>query len=342
MTNEADEFIGGWRALTLRSDAATLTMFPDKGADIYSFIDHRTGVDVLLKSPSGLREPGPWLRSQTSIERWMESYSGGWQVLLPNGGDECVEYGVNWNYHGEAALLPWTVQERDDSSVTLEVRLMSLPLHVRRTVSLRGGVLRLEETVTNESPEDLEFMWSHHPAFGAPFIEADCILSSGFRTLVADDQSPGTFLEPESTHDWPLVTTTSGDALDLSRVPGPDEPRAVLAYFTNMRAPFYAITNPRLNLGVGLRWSGDVFDKAWLWQEVHSGTGWPWFKRCYAIAVEPASTIPGHGMTHARSKGHRGVQLNGFASKQITIEAVLFEGSGVVANIHEGGAVDVG
>lgn len=339
MTTEPED-IQGRRVLTLSSDVASVTMFPDKGADIYSFIDRRTGVDVLLKSPLGVREPGPWLRSQSSIERWMEAYPGGWQLLLPNGGDECVEYGVTWSYHGEAALLPWTVVKRDESSATLEVRLAALPLFVRRTVRLTGSVLRLEESVTNESPEQLEFMWSHHPAFGAPFVDADCVLSSGFRTLVADDTSPGTLLAPESTHEWPLVTTTTGDTLDLSRLPGANEPRAVLAYFTDMEKPFYAITNPRLNLGVGVRWSGGVFDKAWLWQEIHSGTGWPWFKRCYAVAVEPASTIPGHGMTHARQKGYRGVQLEGFATKAIVIEAVLFEGSGAIANISEGGVIE--
>ena len=80
-----------------------------KGADIYALADRRTGVDVLFKSPWGTRSPGPWLRAASSMERWVEAYPGGWQVLLPNGGDECVEQGVTWGYHGEAALVPWTV-----------------------------------------------------------------------------------------------------------------------------------------------------------------------------------------------------------------------------------------
>ncbi len=46
------------------------------------------------------------------MERWIEAYPGGWQLLLPNGGDECTEQGVTWGFHGEAALVPWTVLDQ--------------------------------------------------------------------------------------------------------------------------------------------------------------------------------------------------------------------------------------
>jgi hypothetical protein len=224
-------------------------------------------------------------------------------------------------------------------SATLEIRLFSVPLLVQRRIELDGPILRLHEVVTNESPEETEFMWSHHPAFGAPFLEDGCILSTGFRKVIVDELNPGILFPPSSEHAWPYVTTVSDERMDLRRIPGPLDTRAMLAYLVDMEEPFFAITNPRRSLGVGLRWSGDVFDKAWLWQEVHSGVGWPWFQRAYAVAVEPASTIPGHGMTFARERGFRGVQLAPFASKEITIEAVLFKGTDPILNIHEGGIV---
>lgn len=90
---------------------------------------------------------------------------------------------------------------------------------------------------------------------------------------------------------------------------------------------------------MGLRWPLEVFDKAWLWQEVHSGEGWPWFRRAYAVAIEPASTIPGQGIVNARAKGSSLLLLEGLASREVVIEAVLFEGTRPVSAISEGGAV---
>jgi hypothetical protein len=328
-------------ALTLRNSDVAVTILPDKGADIYALADRRTGVDVLFKSPWGVRSPGPWLRAASSMERWVEAYPGGWQVLLPNGGDECVEQGMTWGYHGEAALVPWQVQHAGETAAALETRLFSVPLRLLREFTLSGPVLRLTETVTNESATELEVMWIHHPAFGAPFLERGCLLSAGCASVLADHEAPGTLLAPGSAHPWPHARTGAGDALDLRVIPGPDEPRSVLAYLGDFTSGCFAITNPRLRLGVGLRWPLETFPAAWLWQEVMAGQGWPWYRRAYAVAVEPASTIPGHGMSTARARGHPGIRFAAGQTRQVVLEAVLFEAATAVAGIAEGGRVQL-
>ncbi len=235
--------------------------------------------------------------------------------------------------------MPWTLLDVSDISARLETTLFSAPLHVFRELSLDGPVFRVYEVVTNRSDEEIEVMWSHHPAFGAPLLDAGSVLSAGCQVVEADDPAPGTILARGTRHAWPMATAVSGAAVDLSRIPGPQEGRAVLAYLLDFSSGYFAITNPRLKLGVGLRWPLEVFDKAWLWQEIHSTMDWPWFGRAYAVAVEPASTIPGHGMATARARGSSGLRLDGGASRQVTIEAVLFEGTRPVAGIAEGGAV---
>ena len=340
MTDTLRELVPGVRALTLRNTQLEVEVLPDKGADIHSIVHRPTGVDVMFKSPWGVRAPGPWLRATTSMERWVEAYPGGWQLLLPNGGDECTEQGATWGYHGEAALLPWRILDRGDTTATLETELSSVPLSVHRELSLDGPVLRLRETVTNNSADAIEVMWSHHPAFGAPFLDASCTLSAGCRSLLADDRAPGTLLGAGTRHRWPVATTPEGDELDLSFIPGPDDRRAVLAYLLDFESGYFAITSRRLSIGIGLRWPLDVFDKAWLWQEVHSGTGWPWFRRTYAVAIEPASTVPGQGMVNARAKGWSGARFEGLASREVVLEAVLFEGTRPVSGISEGGVVE--
>jgi hypothetical protein len=327
--------------LTLTSDDAKVTLLPYKGADIYAFTDRRTGVDVLFKTPWGTRSPGRWLRAASSMERWTESYAGGWQVLLPNGGTECTERGVTWGYHGEAALVPWQVRDATATRAVLETRLFTVPLYVHREFALDGPVLRLTETVTNESATGLEAMWVHHPAFGSPFLERGCLISAGCASVLADDEAPGTLLAPGSRHDWPHAATAAGDPVDLRVVPGPGEPRAVLAYLRDFSSGYFAITNPRLRLGVGLRWPLDTFPDAWFWQEMASGEDWPWYRRAFVAAVEPASTIPGQGMSKARAKGHAGIWFAGGQTRQVVLEAVLFEADTAVAGIAEGGRVQL-
>ena len=339
MTTTWTELAPGVRAFTLSNGQLEVTVLPDKGADIYSLVHCGTGVDVLFKTPWGVRSPGLWPRAATSMERWIEAYGGGWQVLLPNGGDECRERGVTWGFHGEAALVPWTLLDLTDGGATLETSLISAPLHVLRELSLDGPVLRVREVVTNRSEEDLEVMWSHHPAFGAPLLDAGSVLSAGCQVVEADGPAPGTLLSAGTRHAWPMATTASGEMLDLSRIPGPLDRRAVLAYLLEFNSGYFAITNPRLELGVGLRWPLEVFDKAWLWQEVHSTSDWPWFRRAYAVAVEPASTVPGHGLAGARAKGESGLRLGAGAGREVTVEAVLFAGTRPVAGIAEGGVV---
>jgi Domain of unknown function (DUF4432) len=339
MSEPLTEVAPGVRAFTLRNEEIEVSVLPDKGADIYSLVHRGRGVDVLFKAPWGTRAPGPWLRPSTSMGRWIEAYPGGWQLLLPNGGDECTEHGATWGFHGEAALVPWAVLDRGASTATLETSLFTAPLHVRRELSLDGPVLRVHETVTNLSEKDVEVMWSHHPAFGAPLLDAGALLRAGCQTLQADEQGPGTVLGAGSRHRWPTVTTVEGEEMDFGRLPGPGERRAVLAYLLEFTSGYFAITNPRLNLGVGLRWPLEVFDKAWLWQEIHSTMEWPWFGRAYVIAVEPATSVPGHGMAGVRATGAGGFRIAGGASRQVVIEAVLFEGTAPVAGIAEGGAV---
>jgi hypothetical protein len=327
--------------LTLRNRDIEVTVLPDKGADIYALTDRRTGVDVLFKSPWGLRAPGTWPLAASSMERWVQAYPGGWQLLLPNGGDECTEQGVTWGYHGEAALAPWRVLDAREQKATLETQLFTVPLRVHRAFELDGPVLRLTETVTNESADELEVMWSHHPAFGAPFLEAGCLLAAGCTSVLADDEAPGTLLAPGSRHAWPHATAGDGRPLDLTAIPGPGDPRAILAYLGDFTSGYFAITNPRLRLGFGLRWPLEVFGQAWLWQEVMSGQGWPWYRRAYAVAVEPATTIPGHGMSTARAKGQAGIGFAGGQARQVVLEAVLFEGTTAVTGIAAGGRVQL-
>lgn len=327
-TVERTELGRGWQGLSLRTDEVDVVLLPEKGCDIYSWTDRASGTDVLFKTPWGLPSRTPsW--APDSQAAWLAAYPGGWQLLCPNGGAETeAPGGGRWGFHGEACLVAWQVDGSGMDGGTawaeLSTRLLTAPLAIRRRIELTGRTMTIEESVTNTSPDDLECMWSHHPAFGAPFLDGDCEITTGARTLVADDVAPGTVLSPGSRHSWPKATDAGGAEIDLSVVPGPDESLDHLAYLTDFDDGWFAITNHRLGLGVRLRWPLDVFPRAWFWQEVHSGAGHPWWRQAYVCAIEPASTIPAQGLAVAKGKGGEPVRLAGGETRTAVIEAELF------------------
>lgn len=334
----------GWPALVLTSADVEVTLTPDKGCDIYSWVDRRTGVDVLFKSPWGVPPRQAPAGVGDSVAAWLERYAGGWQLLCPNGGSASeAPGGVQWGFHGEAALVPWRVvdqgTDRSGAWVELSTRLHRAPLRLWRRIRLADRVLTVEESVTNTSPVPIDFMWSHHPAFGAPFLEEGCRITAPARRLIADDETPGTMLPPASRHDWPLGSTADGSPIDLSVIPGPSSPRSHLAYLTDFTEGWYAIVNPNLGLGVALRWPVETFPHAWFWQEIHSTDGYPWWQQAYVCAIEPASTFPAQGITAARRKGGSLIHLEGGQTRHVEVEAVMFEAVGEVRHVGAGGAV---
>lgn len=108
----------------------------------------------------------------------LDLYPGGWHESLPGG--PCTILGAQEGLHGEATLLPWSWSIEEDEprtvSVLLTCRLIRLPFVLRKRLRLRtlSSMLEIEERLTNESDVEIEFMWGHHPTFGAPFLDGDC------------------------------------------------------------------------------------------------------------------------------------------------------------------------
>ena len=327
----------GHRGLALSNDAIRAVVLPDKGCDIFSVTDRESGIDVLFKSPWGLMPQGPGVSAPNSAANWLRHYPGGWQVILPNGGADATVAGSAWGFHGEACLAGWSWEEAE-GGLDAATRLFYAPLEIRREIRLADdGSLRLQETVTNDSPDPISFMWGHHPAFGRPLVEPGARIATGARTYVADDEQPGHGIEPNSRHAWPQIRTEDGATLDLSIIP--DEAVARLGYLTDFDEHWFAITNPRLELGVAMRWSAGVLDHAWFWQELDASQGFPWFRRAYVTAIEPNSTFPAQGAETAKDKGGTLVDLDGGASATVTIALTLFHGSGAVVGIADDGSV---
>jgi galactose mutarotase-like enzyme len=271
-------------SLWISSGQLQVEVRPAKGADIASIIDRTTGVDVLARSPWGRRELATALTTGDSQLDWLARYGGGWQQLIPNAGQERVVDGVRRGYHGEAAVVGWQVRDASDSGATLTADLITAPLHLTRELRVDGPTLTVTDSVANASPEPVPVMWVEHPGFGAPFIDEHCTLTTSARSILADAVEQGNLLAADTRSAFPPV----------SAVPGPGSGQSAFGCLSDFAGGgWFAIESPTAGFGIRIEWDTEVFPHAWFWQECNASAGFPWHRRAYVIAVEPANVIPG-------------------------------------------------
>jgi hypothetical protein len=338
-------------AIVLENDGISATVLPSKGADIYRFVSKPDDIDVLWKSPWGMRPPGALHSAVDSGAAWLEAYEGGWQEIFPNGGTANTYRGVELNFHGEASLAVWDyeVQESggDAAEVLFTTRLRRSPFRIERTMRIEANkpVLQFRERITNLGREDLEAMWGHHPAYGAPFLSGACRIDTNARTVHADDEIGGPLnpLAKGGTFSWP-EGERDGVATDLSVVAGPDDPpHETMAYLSDFSGEhgWYSITNTELGLGVGMVWPVAIFPYAWFWQEMHAGAGFPWYGEVYVMAIEPFTSMPGHGLSKVIEKTQTQIAIPAGQSVDVEFAAVLYHAQAGVDAIAPDGSVTV-
>ncbi len=338
-----------FRAIQIENDLIAVTVLVDKGADIYQFIYKPRQLDVLWKTPWGINDRSRGTQTNFSSEAaWLETYPGGWQDIFPNGGDACFYKGVELNFHGEASTTAWdyAVKSMSDQAaeVELSTRLFRSPFRLTRTMRVEAGqpMLILRERITNEGGEVMDYMWGFHPAFGAPFLNEACHIDIGTRQFVADDMfdGEGNPLQPGEQYTWPLARRNDL-AVDMSGVPPLGSPRAVMAYFHSFESGWYGITNRDMGLGVGLVWPTDVFPYAWLWQEMCSSPGYPFYKNTYTMAIEPFSSIPGRGLVSVMETTGSQRTLAAGESVEAELRAVFYQATQGIKRIEKDGTVVV-
>ncbi|HYV05250.1 MAG TPA: DUF4432 family protein, partial [Blastocatellia bacterium] len=204
----------GYRCVALENEKLRVTIIADKGTDVFEFLYKPLDVDFMWRSRVGLRERAHFLPSSPrAAGLHSDYYEGGWQEMFPNCGDLSVHQGAEIGQHGEVLLLPWRYSiikdEPDAIDVRFEVRTVRTPFLLVKTVGLRRGeaALRINERVTNEGGQPVDFTWGHHPALGWPFVEEGCLVDVPDCSIItlAEHTPPASRLKAGQTARWPLA-----------------------------------------------------------------------------------------------------------------------------------------
>ena len=285
------DVIQGHEALWLENARLRVAVLPRKGADIVAFTHVPTGVEFLMRTPSGLQPPGA-----APPKHFLENYEGAWQELFPNHSDACTYRGRLVPFHGEVALLPWEASiEADDGEATtlqLSVDCSQTPLQLTRRMRLPNdtATLELECTVTNRSPDEEFFVWGHHIVLGGDFLMDGCELDLPARRITTAGElfeEATARLAPGQDEQWPMARgRRPGETIDLRSIPGPERHSHDDASLTGLAAGRYTVTNPRLGLGFRLEWDAAIFPWVQMWQP-YGGSDLPPLTGIYGLGLEP-------------------------------------------------------
>ena len=317
----------GYRLVIMENRFIKAVILPQKGADIYQFIDKMHDIDFLWKTPMGLRsqvKPAP--AGYGAESHFANTYAGGWQMVFPNGGSSCLYQGINLEMCGDAAQASWSHRilepGPDAARVEFETELHRLPFKLKRVVSLandRPG-LRLEESITNLGEEPLDYVWGQHVGFEGSLIrDGNWRLRVPCRTVhtntsprLKQEGPPPTGqrvnrLPPDGEFTWPLVKDAGGAELDLSRLPDPGIRACDIAYLHDLERGGFALLNQKQEYGFQMTWNRDEFPCVWYYQNFNGSSGYPWYGRGNGIALEPITSYPAFGLAEAMARNNQRV-----------------------------------
>lgn len=334
----------GLRMVTLENEIIRVSFLADKGSDIFEFLHKPSDTDFMWRSPLGVRNPAAFVPTIPRPEgAFLDYYEGGWQECLPTGGNATDYAGTKFGSHGEVCLIPWEYRilenEPERVQVRFYVRTYRTPFFLEKTVTLQGnsGILTFAERLVNEGAEPMDLMWGHHPAFGPPFLDESCVIDLAGAQVQTVSMGEMSRCQSGTGFTWPLVPGHDGATIDLSRIPPAETCSHDLAFLTNLKAGWYAITNVRRRVGFGMVWPVETFRALWFWQVYGGAFGQPWYGRTYNIALEPWTT-PHPTITEAIEQGTHLVLAPG-ESVAVEFKAIAYSGLSRVLDIQPDGHV---
>lgn len=291
----------GLKTVILENETIRVSILADRGTDIFEFLYKPLDVDYLWKSYLDVKPQNYIFASCQPDGNFLDYFHGGWQELFPNGGDACEYKGAPLPQHGEVFSIPWEYNIIEDEPESIKIKFYTRTYRtyflIEKTYSIftKKSCIFIDEKITNECREDMDFMWGHHPSFGPPFLSDKCVIDLPDCEVINDevDLSPTTGrLKIAHKSKWPITKGRKGENIDLSKIPSIDVNSHDRAYISGFKEGWYAIRNTENHAGFGLAWDPELFKYLWFWQVYGGAIGYPWFSTTYNIAIEPNTSYP--------------------------------------------------
>ncbi|MFB6106225.1 MAG: DUF4432 family protein [Halobacteriaceae archaeon] len=339
----------GVEATFLENESLRILVLPGKGGDVLEFRDKRADVDVLWHADHNWQPPSERVVPSVDARTWLDHYPGGWQVNLPVAGYTDSFGTAPYGLHGESALLPFEsrVVRDDDEAVELALRaeFVRYPFSVERRLTLPADepALHVAESVTNEGTVERPYVWQHHLALGRPLLGPAARLDVPADRGVVDDYGPdheNARLAAGESFAWPHAPRADGGEADLRQFPPHDAEVHDVAYATDLREGWYAVTNPALDLGFAYRFPTDPFECLWYWQPFGGDVELPYWGRNYTAGLEPTTAYPAADIPDAQAANGTLKTLEPGETLSASFVATTYRGLEAVERVTADGTVE--
>ena len=338
----------GMRSIILQNELIQVVIHIDKGTEITQFLHKPTDTDFIWRARNELHNPAAFssVGGDTSAQ-FFDHWSGGWFEILPNNGPGAKYKNCNLGFYAETINVPWEYKILEDTpekvSVAFWFKTYRTPFLIKKIITILSGkpALFISEQVTNIGGEEMDFAWGHHPVIGPPFLDDSCRLSMADSKVMVftDEDGPGYRIKLHQEGKWPYVEGIDGKQVDLRVVPSKSMKSMDDSYLTGFKDnAFVAVTNTKKKVGFGIAWDPKVFRYMWLWQAFGGGEGFPWFKDCHEMGIEPWSSYPCAGL-EAAIENKSALKLGPGESLSAWLTAVAYASDKDVALINQDGSI---
>ena len=265
--------------VVLENEFVRAIILPELGGKIASLVVKRVGLE-LLQQPLHPYQRRVWAQD------FAASDASGWDECIPTVSP--CEVSVDGEPkeqadHGDIWLLPATWSS-NAVHVDLETNLASVPLLLRRRITLSGSSLHVRNVLTNDALCAVPYLWCAHPLFAVD--EGDRILLPDSVHTLRVESSANRLSAQRSLCAWPVTEDRNGRAVDLRIAQGAQTGIADKAFAGPLQQGCCGIYRMQQQAGVVLRFAAESLPYLGLW---FCYGGWPAGNaaRQQAVALEP-------------------------------------------------------
>ena len=122
-------------------------------------------------------------------------------------------------------------------------------------------------------------------------------------------------------------------------IPSRDSKLEDLAMFHDFKEGWYALTNTKKGVGIGMLFDKDIFHYVWIWQVFGGGSGYPWYGRHYNLGLELCTSLPdGSGFPNS-SEIKTSIKIKSGDSIKTNVKAITYCSENGVKKINSEGSV---